>query len=376
MTMSARLRFAVAALLSSSQLTLGAYNLVKSYSGQNFFDNWSYYGNYDNLTNGDIIWVNQTVADGSPQLTYINGAGNAIVKVDNSTTVPYNDKRNSVRLTSNDKLGLGTVIVFDVLHVPFGCSVWPSLWTKAVGNLWPAGGEIDIFEAVNLQTANQMALHTTTGCTKANATQTGTTGNANCDNNSSTGAGCTVIDPSPDSYGAPFAAAGGGVWVTEFAETGINIWFFSRANVPSSLSTDSVDTSTLGTPTGAWPASSCNPSQFFQEQEIVIDITLCGDWAGLSNIISSTGCPALNGTNTCYTTYVLNPANYDTAYFEIASVKLFGTSPSVISTAAASTPTTSAGGHGSSSPSAADKQMSSAFLATAAVVFAGMGFLL
>lgn len=167
-----------------------------------------------------------------------------------------------------------------------------------------------------------------------------------------------------------------GVWVTEFAETGINIWFFSRADVPSSLSTDSVDTSTLGTPTGAWPASSCNPSQFFQEQEIVIDITLCGDWAGLSNIISSTGCPALNGTNTCYTTYVLNPANYDTAYFEIASVKLFGTSPSVISTAAASTPTTSAGGHGSSSPSAADKQMSSAFLATAAVVFAGMGFLL
>lgn len=30
----------------------------------------------------------------------------AIIQVDNSTTVPYNDKRNSVRLTSNDKVSL------------------------------------------------------------------------------------------------------------------------------------------------------------------------------------------------------------------------------------------------------------------------------
>jgi hypothetical protein len=50
--MSARLRFVLAALLSSTQVSLGAYNLVKDYSGQTFFDSWSYYGNYDNLTNG------------------------------------------------------------------------------------------------------------------------------------------------------------------------------------------------------------------------------------------------------------------------------------------------------------------------------------
>jgi hypothetical protein len=95
--MSARLCFALAALLSSARVSLGAsYNLVKDYSGQTFFDSWSYYGSYDNLTSGkhlnrsclmshipagDVIWVNQSVADGTPPLTYINSAGNAIVKV-------------------------------------------------------------------------------------------------------------------------------------------------------------------------------------------------------------------------------------------------------------------------------------------------------
>ncbi|KAG8828038.1 hypothetical protein FRC19_009894 [Serendipita sp. 401] len=155
------------------------------------------------------------------------------------------------------------------------------------------------------------------------------------------------MDPSPNSYGAPFAAAGGGVWVTEFAETGVNIWFFSRNDVPASLATDSVDIASLGTPTAAYPSSSCNPSQYFKEQEIVIDITLCGDWAGVKTVLEST-CPALNGTNTCYTTYVLDPKNYDTAYFEMASVKLFATTPSAVSLAPSSTQTSSTGSGGGS----------------------------
>ncbi|KIM25375.1 glycoside hydrolase family 16 protein [Serendipita vermifera MAFF 305830] len=349
-----KLRTAAVALLSASQVTNAAYNLVKDYSGQTFFDNWSYYGSFDNLTNGDIIWVDSATgsAPANP-LTYINPAGNAVIKVDNTTTVPYNEKRNSVRLTSNDKIGLGTLVTFDALHVPYGCSTWGALWTKAVGDLWPAGGEIDIFEGVNLQTVNQMALHTVSGCTQAEGiTQTGTTNVRSCDGNSSSGAGCTVVDPSTNSYGAPFAAAGGGMWVTEFATTGVNIWFFSRANIPSSLSgsPSSVDVSTLGTPTGSWPASSCNPAQFFKEQELVIDITLCGDWAGVKSILEAT-CPALTGTNTCYTTYVLDPANYATAYFELASVKIFATDPSAVSTAANTPTSTASGGSGASGTS-------------------------
>ena len=38
--------------------------------------------------------------------------------------------------------------------------------------------------------------------------------------------GCVVTDPSTQSYGAGFAAAGGGMFVTELAEKGVSIWFF------------------------------------------------------------------------------------------------------------------------------------------------------
>ena len=98
-----------------------------------------------------------------------------------------------------------------------------------------AGGEIDIFEGVNLATRNQMTLHTTSGCTQPqNVTQTGTQVSTNCDYSQIGNSGCTVQDSNTASYGAAFARAGGGVWVTEFAETGINIWFFSVRTLTTS----------------------------------------------------------------------------------------------------------------------------------------------
>lgn len=39
-------------LLSLATSSLAAYDLVKTYSGNSFFDSWSYYGHYDNLTSG------------------------------------------------------------------------------------------------------------------------------------------------------------------------------------------------------------------------------------------------------------------------------------------------------------------------------------
>lgn len=204
------------------------------------------------------------------------------MKVDNKTNVPFNDKRNTVRISTTDRFAVGSVWIADMLHVPFGvslvvpchahkvrcssqkeisrgsyrcvslpavffatpgrsifcimpiltplalppsicvqCSVWPAFWSQAPN--WPVGGEIDTFEGVNMVHNSQSSLHTEPGCTAVNAVQTSTLVNStDCSFKTNSNEGCVVEDPDPNSYGAAFAAAGGGVFVTEFAETGIS----------------------------------------------------------------------------------------------------------------------------------------------------------
>ena len=57
----------------------------------------------------------------SSKLAYVDPTTNhAIVKVDNTSTVPYNQKRNTVRISTNDKFSVGSVWTVDMLHVPYG----------------------------------------------------------------------------------------------------------------------------------------------------------------------------------------------------------------------------------------------------------------
>ncbi|KAH9987105.1 concanavalin A-like lectin/glucanase domain-containing protein [Russula vinacea] len=292
--------FLVLALALPTIVTAVQYSIVKEYAGSNFFDDWVFYGNFDNLTNGDAIFVTASQAT-SQQLAFVNSAGNAIMKVDNKTNVPFNDKRNTVRISTTDRFAVGSVWIADMLHVPFGCSVWPAFWSQAPN--WPVGGEIDTFEGVNMVHNSQSSLHTEPGCTAVNAVQT-----------NKLERGVRRGGPDPNSYGAAFAAAGGGVFVTEFAETGISIWFFSRANIPSSLqgNASSVDTSTLGKPVSNYPSGHCNIDQFFRAQNLIFDITLCGDFAGDPQVFAQT-CSGI-----CYNDYVIgSPSNYDNAYFEV-----------------------------------------------------------
>ncbi|KAH7927570.1 hypothetical protein BV22DRAFT_1031614 [Leucogyrophana mollusca] len=281
-----KLGFALSCL-ALLRLAGASYHLTREYSGQNFFSGWNFIANWDNLTNGDVNYIDQQDAS-SQQLAYVrSGTNNAIIKVDNATNVVYMNKRNSVRIESIDFYGVGSLFIIDALHMPFGCSVWPSIWTK--GANWPSDGEIDIVEGVNLMTTNQMALHSQPGCSHTTPQdQTGTSGVTDC----SQGAGCTVVEKKPNSYGAGFAAAQGGVFAAQFDVSGIYMWFWSRADIPDAIkqatSASPMDTSTWGPPSGAYPSSSCDISKFFGAQQLVIDITLCGDWAGLQSVYQST----------------------------------------------------------------------------------------
>ena len=74
------------------------------------------------LHSGDVWWLDRVNAT-QQQLAYVNTDGNAIIKVDDTSVVPYNEKRNSIRITTTDSYNYGSLIIIDVLHLPFGCSV-------------------------------------------------------------------------------------------------------------------------------------------------------------------------------------------------------------------------------------------------------------
>ncbi|PPQ92756.1 hypothetical protein CVT25_003865 [Psilocybe cyanescens] len=334
------------------------YLPLREHAGATFFDGWAYYGNVDNTTWGNVTYLDQPTAT-TKGLTFVNEAGNAVVKVDNSTTLDAPTmqgqvvNRDSIRLTSIDSYGIGSLIIIDALHIPYGCSVWPSFWTYGMQEEWPNAGEIDIIEAINNMDHNQIALHTPGGCFQApDPDQTGTTLAQDC----STNRGCIVAETKPNSFGSGFAQAGGGVYAVQMATTGINAWFWGRADIPDNLktatSTSNIDVTNWGLPTAAYPASTCNMTQYFPPQNLVLLTTLCGHWAGVPSIYRST---CQTPTNSCFNDNVLGPpSNFDQAYWEIQYVRTYisddAPKPPASSTSSSSTQSSSTDSGGPSEP--------------------------
>lgn len=75
----------------------------------------------DNLTHGDAMFVNASVASSS-KIAFVNSVGNAIIKVDNTSFVEHGDRRNTVRIASDDRYAVGSLWIADMLHVPYGVS--------------------------------------------------------------------------------------------------------------------------------------------------------------------------------------------------------------------------------------------------------------
>jgi len=186
------------------------------------------------------------------------------------------------------------------------------IWQK-----WPDDGEIDILEAINLQTSNQMALHTLPGCYHSTPqVQKGNDAGLNC----STAPGCVVHEVAPNSFGTGFNNVGGGVWATQFDVSGIYIWFWTRGSIPASITqaTSAVDVSTWGPPSASYPSTACDVTEFFGPQRLVFDITLCGNWAG-EDVNYLPSCSGAGPTGKCYTDNVVGAGSpkYDQAYFEV-----------------------------------------------------------
>ena len=152
----------------------------------------------------------------SSNLTSINSAGNAIMRVD--TTPQVTGNRGSVRIQTQFAF-TGGIVIMDSVHMPTGCGTWPAFWT--VGPNWPANGEIDIVEGVNDYTNNQATLHTNVGCSLPNnVTMLDISGSlvsgTNCAALQTGNEGCGVRANQTNSFGAAFNNIGGGVYASEF----------------------------------------------------------------------------------------------------------------------------------------------------------------
>ncbi|KAG8779182.1 hypothetical protein FRC12_024596 [Ceratobasidium sp. 428] len=344
MLSSALFAVAFAGLASAQSAT---YSIAQDFSGAKFFDGWTFTNGNDAKNYGNVAYLPKDAAM-AQNLAYVNPAGNAIIKVDNTTVGNPDDMafgRASVKMNTTQPFNKGSLVIMDAIHFPYGCSVWPAYWSQgSPEDAWPTYGEIDIVENVNLAPVNQMALHTAQGCTLDPSTQvTGKIISNDCYNNTNGNQGCIVQMPE-NSYGEAFARNGGGVYALEWSSIGkgIQAWFFPRNAIPADMTSEHPDPSTWGTPTAAWPESGCNSSKYFGPQTLIFDISICGAWAGEPTVFQST-CP---NQGSCVD-LVRNPANFNNAYFEVSYVRIYSDG----SNAGASTPGSSASGTSSTARS-------------------------
>ncbi|EMD36050.1 glycoside hydrolase family 16 protein [Gelatoporia subvermispora B] len=306
-------------VLGSATAALGAtYAQSDSHQGDGFYKSFNFQAISD-PTHGRVNYVDMATAQ-ADNLTYSSG-DTFILRCDDTTVLSSSGPgRNSVRIQSN-KQYLDHVSVFNIRHMPEGCATWPAVWE--VGGDWPAGGEVDILEGVNNQSPNQATLHTNPGCTMPSSrSQTGTSVNNDCDADADNNAGCGVQAPSSNSYGPAFNSAGGGWYAMERTSSFIKVWFWSRndGSVPSDVKNGdtSIDTDNWGKPFAYFPGTSCSMTEYFDWANIVINLTLCGDWAGSSSVYADAGCPS-----SCVDYVNENPSAFTEAYFDFQWLKIY-----------------------------------------------------
>jgi hypothetical protein len=220
----------------------------------------------------------------------------------------------------------------DSVHMPTGCGTWPAFWTN--GPNWPAGGEIDIVEGVHDYTNNQATIHTNVGCTLSSSDQRtlsisgNVIGGTDCAALTTGNQGCGIRATTSNSFGSGFNNNGGGTYAMKWDTSGIAVYFFPRGSEPADITNQTPQPDSWGSAQARWPATSCDPFQFFNSHHAIFDTTLCGDWAG--GVWNSAGIPGQDtscqqrtGFSTCEAFVRANGASFNEAYWEVKSVKIY-----------------------------------------------------
>jgi len=300
-----------------------AWKLQSSYQGSNFFDNFDFWNSND-PTHGYVNYVDAGTAWNKGYVRVSNNV--AIISPDTKNSAGGRG-RDAIRLHSKARITSGTIVIADISHMPTGCGTWPAFWM--CGDNWPHGGEIDIIEGVNNQGVNQMTLHTDAGCAMDPNQASQFTGHwagniagkpsSNCDVNAPgqyANAGCGIIG-TQDSYGAGFNKNGGGVYATLWTDSEISVYFFPRNKIPGDIQSQNPNPAGWGKPMAKFQIGGNCPSSHFKAQQLIINLTFCGDWGGS---VFGQMCP---GKGSCSDYVRWNPGAFNEAFWAINSVKIY-----------------------------------------------------
>jgi hypothetical protein len=300
--------------------------LKDDFTGKSLFEAFEFEAISD-PTHGAVTYVDGATAWSKGLVSVDEPTGHARMAVE-SKAIATGSGRESVRLKSKAAYQEGLFLI-DVVHMPQGNGTWPSFWTLGAGS-WPAGGEIDIIEGVNDRAFNTSTLHTSPDCSMASvdagATMTGTYGERDCNAGDKANGmpyiGCGTTAP-PGSFGPSFNDAGGGVFAMAWTKTAIDVWFWPRAIVPADVKAGmNPDPLGWGLPTSHFAlGNECSPAHF-TEHRMILNTTLCGDWAG--GVFDGAGG---KGPAACADYVKNNPSAFAKAFWEIASLRTFTFQP-------------------------------------------------
>eukprot|EP00484_Ammonia_sp_Unknown_P027494 CAMPEP_0197032096 /NCGR_PEP_ID=MMETSP1384-20130603/10853_1 /TAXON_ID=29189 /ORGANISM="Ammonia sp." /LENGTH=554 /DNA_ID=CAMNT_0042461701 /DNA_START=27 /DNA_END=1691 /DNA_ORIENTATION=- len=356
----------IKALVASTLITNcfgGYWKLEETWSGADFFSHFNFITS-DDPTHGYVDY-----SSSSSGLAFYDSTTDSIfLKTDTASTPSSSSRgRKAIRLESITRYDTG-LFIFDAVHIPYGCGVWPAFWT--FGPSWPDNGEIDVIEEVNDASYTGHTLHTSNNCDftsndpSSQMEGTWSYGQSakatNCwvnDPEQYTNQGCSVRGRT-GTFGSSWNSGGGGVAILLLDKSevnGIKIWMKKRSNIPdiiySSEITTAQMTAFLGTPDAYFPFGSHCPSSSFNTQRLTINTALCGDWAG--GVWSSSGCATSTGYGSCSDFVRWERAQFSNAYWQIKYLKIFsyssGTPSGGTGTTSSTTTSTTSSGSGSSS---------------------------
>lgn len=336
------------------------YHLKWTAQGKSFFDQFDFITNDSN--NGATHLLNRQDAQ-RLKLTEAFDTHAILRSGPKSETQQY--KRTGVKIGTKRSFTYYLMIV-ELTHVPWGCGVWPAVWTRAPRSKWPDGGELDIVEYVH-DFPGQTSFHTgrPNRC-KLDGTLLNVPGcpvmpdingmNYDCNTTYPNSLGCAVN--TLPLYNGLMWAQNPSVIAVEWTPSFLKVFRIPIGDIPADLRGDKPKPDTWDKWVIAYypfaaseersPGSCPNPAQVLQPQQLVMNIGFCGDWASkvwdmAGTCVNRVGpafpseCKSVDPLFThdpehdCCTQFITDPEDrYGTAaylqehaYFNISSVKVF-----------------------------------------------------